>query len=308
MKIAVMGAGALGGYFGGRLAAAGEDVVFIARGAQLEALKADGLRIESPLGDLHLPKVAASDDPAEIGPVDLILFLVKLYDTESAAEAMRPMVGPETTILSFQNGVNGPARISAVLGGRAAHGGVAAIPAHVAAPGVVSHNGGFARLAFGGAEGRDAERLAAFKAALDRAGVEATLTDDIETRLWSKFVMLTAFSAATAVARLPIGPVRADPEAARLLADLLDEAAAVAHAARPAIADEAERAAREFSAALPEGMRSSMLDDLERGKRLELMDLSGEVVRLGAAHGVPTPAHAFAVSALHPHLMGAPAA
>ena len=301
MKIAVMGAGALGCYFGGRLAAAGEQVGFVARGAHLEALRRDGLRVESPLGDLHLPEVTASDDPAEIGPADVILFLVKLYDTEAAAAAMRPMIGPETLVISFQNGVNGPGRINRTLGEDRALGGVAAIPADIRAPGVVRHSAPFATLSFGGDP-----RLAALKTAFDAAGVEANLVDDIEDRIWIKFIMLTTFSAATCLARLPIGPVRDDPEAAPLIDALLAEAEAVARAAHPGLAPGAGEAARDFVAGLPANMRSSMLDDLMRGKRLELIDLSGEVVRLGAAHGLPTPAHEFAVRALHPHAMGTP--
>lgn len=306
MKIAVMGAGALGCYFGGRLAASGADVSFVARGAHLKALQTDGLRVKSPLGDLHIPEITATDDPAEIGPVDLILFLVKLYDTEAAAAQMRPMVGPETTVLSFQNGVNGPSRVNAVLGAAQALGGVAAIPAHIEAPGLVSHNASFASLTFGGGAGAHARRLAALKAALDKAGVDAVLVDDIEDRLWIKFIMLTTLSASTALTRLPIGAIRGDEEAAPLIPALLAEAEAAARAAFPALTPGALKSATDFTNGLPDHMRASMLDDLSRGKKLELMDLSGEVVRLGAAHGVPTPTHEFAIRALHPYAMGAP--
>ncbi len=306
MKLAVMGAGALGCYFGGRIAAAGGEISFVARGAQLTALQREGLRIESPLGNLHLPEVRATGDPGEIGPVDLVLFLVKLYDTESAARAMAPLLGSETAVLSFQNGVNSAERIGAVAGPERVISGIALIPADIRAPGVVRHNGPFARLVFGEPDGHKSGRCEAFMSVLNDAGVDAALVSDILVKIWEKFIMLSALSAITTLTRLPIGAILADHSCAALFRAAIDETCAVGRAVCQELPEDAGERAFAVAEGLPHGVRASMLDDLERGKRLELSDLSGEVVRLGAAHGVPTPTHTLVAQALHPHLDGAP--
>ncbi|MFN3260309.1 MAG: 2-dehydropantoate 2-reductase [Pikeienuella sp.] len=308
MKIAVMGAGALGGYFGGRLAAAGADVSFIARGAHLAALKAEGLRVESPLGDLHLPQVKATEDPAEIGPVDLVLFLVKLPDTRAAARALAPLLGPETGVLSLQNGVEAWGWIGEEIGAGRVMGGTAQIPADIRAPGVIRHSGPFARVAFGEFGGAETGRARALLAAFEAAGVEVSLAPDIEVKIWEKFVMLSAFSALTALTRLPIGPVRENPETRGLLARAIAETHAVGRAERPALAADYADRAMGFVDAAPAGMRSSMLDDLLRGRPLELAYLSGAVARLGAERGIETPVHDFVAKALSPFASGAPKA
>lgn len=308
MKIAVMGAGALGGYFGGRLAAAGADVSFIARGAHLAALKAEGLRVESPLGDLHLPQVKATDDPAEIGPVDLVLFLVKLPDTRAAARALAPLLGPETGVLSLQNGVEAWGWIGEEIGAERVMGGTAQIPADIRAPGVVRHSGPFARVMFGEFGGAETARARALLAAFRAAGVEVSLVPDIEVKIWEKFVMLSAFSALTALTRLPIGPVRENAETRGLLARAIAETHAVGRAAQPALAADYAERAMGFVDAAPAGMRSSMLDDLLRGRPLELAHLSGAVARLGAERGIGTPVHDFVAKALSPFASGAPKA
>ena len=306
MKIAVMGAGALGCYFGGRIAASGGDVAFIARGAHLQALQGDGLRIESSLGDAHLPDVRATDEPSEIGPVDLVLFLVKLYDTGTAARAMAPLLGPETAVVSFQNGVDSTERIGAVVGPERVISGIAFIPADIRAPGIVRHNGPFARLLFGEADGKQSARCRALLTILTEADVEAAIVPDIGVRIWQKFVMLSALSAITTLTRLPIGAILADPSCSELFRAAIDETCAVGRAVCPALADDAAAQALAFAEGFPPGVRASMLDDLERGKRLELEDLSGAVVRLGAAHGVATPTHSMVARALHPFVEGTP--
>ncbi|MEZ5936368.1 MAG: 2-dehydropantoate 2-reductase [Alphaproteobacteria bacterium] len=306
MKLAVMGAGALGCYFGGRLAAAGSDIVFIARGRQLDALRRDGLRIESPLGDLHLPEVQASDDPGEVGEVDLVLFLVKLYDTEAAAKAIGPMLGPQTAVLSFQNGIDAWERIGGIVGQERVIGGTAVIPADIKAPGIVRHNGPFAKLTFGEFDGSDSARCRAFAALLDKAGVDAELVGDIEIRIWQKFIILSALSALTALTRLPLGPIRDDPVAAELVTRAIDETAKVGLAACPGLTEEAAASMHGFATKLPDSMRASMLDDLERGRRLELNDLSGAVVRLAAEHGIDVPFHETVWRALQPYAAGRP--
>ncbi len=304
MKIAVMGAGALGGYFGGRLAASGADVGFVARGAHLAALRRDGLRIESPLGDLRLPRVAATDAPAEIGPVDLVLFLVKLYDTEAAAAAIRPLIGPQTAVLTLQNGIDAWERIGAVVGAERVMAGAAYIPADVRAPGIVRHSGPFARIVFGEIDGAETPRLGATLTALRAADVEASISDDILATLWEKFILLSALSATTALTRSPIGPIRDEPEAWALFEACVDETFHVGKAAWPSLADAAKARALEIAKGFPDGMRASMLDDLERGKPLELEGLSGAVVRLGGRFGLATPSHRVVEQALRLYANG----
>jgi 2-dehydropantoate 2-reductase len=308
MKLAIMGAGALGCYFGGRLVQSGADVTFVARGAHLKALQRDGLRIESPLGNALVAPVRATDDPSEIGPVDMVLFLVKLYDTEESARAMAPLLGPETAVASFQNGIDAWTRIGAIVGEERVLGGTAVISAAIRSPGVVSHVGSFARLTFGEFDGRASARCEALRAALERAGVEAAVVPDIRVKIWEKFIVLSAFSAVTALTRLPIGDVLADPQCRDLFAAAIAETHAVGRAACPALADDAGERALALAHGFPKSMRASMLDDLERGKRLELEHLSGAVARLGAAHGVATPVHEVAYKALHPFLEGRPPA
>jgi 2-dehydropantoate 2-reductase len=306
MKIAIMGAGALGCYFGGRILQAGGDVSFIARGAHLEALRTNGLTIESPLGDAHIAPVTASDDPAEIGEADLVLFLVKLYDTEEAARAMAPLLGPNTGVLSFQNGVDAWQRIGAIVGEERVIGGTAYIPADIRVPGIIRHSGAFARLTFGEFDGSLSERCEAFQAILEKAGVEAQLVEDIDVRIWEKFIILSALSAITTLTRLPIGPIMADHHAARLFEAALRETHAVGMARCPGLSADAADRQMAIARGFPPHMRASMLDDLERGKRLELRDLSGAVVRIGKETGVPTPVHETVLAALHPYADGPP--
>lgn len=307
MKIGVMGAGALGCYFGGRLAEAGCDISFIARGAHLEALKTDGIRIESPLGDRRITPVAATDDPADVGPVDMIFFLVKLFDTEAAARQMAPMIGPSTHVVTFQNGVDGAARIGEIVGRERVLDGIAYIPAHLSAPGTVHHGGRLARLIFGEEDGRESPRATALLAQLQAAEIEAHLVDDIRVKKWRKFVMLSAMSGVTALTRLPLGPILADPHCAALFRAALEETAAVGRADCPDLPEDAADAALEVAKGFEPGIRASMAEDLSRGKRIELMDLSGAVVRLGEKYGVETPTHRMILQALHPFLEGAPA-
>lgn len=304
MRLAVMGAGALGCYFGGRLVAAGSDVTFIARGKQLEALQTDGLRIESPLGDLHLPEVTATDDPSDVGEVDLILFLVKLYDTETAAKAILPMLGPKTAIVSFQNGVDGWQRIGEIAEPERVIGGTAVIPADLRAPGIVRHNGPFARLTIGAFDGNDSEPCNTLASLFEEADVDASVVPDIDVKIWEKFIVLSALSAVTALTRLPLGPIRKDPISAELFERALQETIAVGRTACPGLSEEAASRATSLAAGLPDSMRASMLDDLERGKPLELDDLSGAVVRRAANHGIDVPVHETVWRALHPFVSG----
>lgn len=306
MKISVMGAGGVGGYFGARLAAAGNDVSFVARGAHLEAMRERGLAVRSPLGDAHVRRVDASDDPAAIGPVDVVLFATKLYDTDAASELCRPLVGPDTVVVSFQNGVDGIAILRRALGERHVAGGVARISAAIAEPGVIGHYSGFAGITFGELDGIHSERLEAFHAVASAAGIDAHLADDIEAQMWEKFILLAPFSALTSLTRLPIGPILAEPRSRRLLQAAVGEVDAVARARGIGVRDDAAAKALAFMERMPASMKASMLMDLERGHRLELEWLAGAVCRNGAELGVATPVHDMALAALSPYADGTP--
>lgn len=306
MRIAVLGTGGVGGYFGGRLAASGADVSFIARGPHLAAIRANGLKIKSPLGDAHVANARATDQPAEIGPVDVVLFAPKLYDCESAAEAARLLVGPGTAVVSLLNGVDATDRMIPILGREHVCGGVAYISAAIAEPGVIAHYGRNAQIAFGELDGGKSERLERLLAVCQQAGVAANHREDIRWWIWAKFAMLAPMAAATAMMRLPIGPIRSDPDTRRLLTDAIVEVVAVAKAKGVDLgADAVERTLKTIDA-MPADMKASMLFDLERGNRLEVEWLSGAVWRLGQAAGIETPVHRVAYAALKPFAGGAP--
>ena len=304
MQIAVMGTGGVGGYFGGRLAAAGEDVTFIARGAHLAAIQRDGLKITSALGDATIAPAQASDDAAAIGPVDLVLFTVKLYDTLAAAEAIRPLIGPETGVVTFQNGITGAEVLADKLGPEHVLGGVAKISAVVAEPGVIRHTGTIADLDFGETDGRSSARVEALAAALEGAGVTHNVSDDIRRDIWDKMVFLSTFAGLTSLLRLPIGPIRSDPDTRGLLRNGLAEALAVAHADGAGLPEDLVERILERIDGLPYEGKSSMLHDLERGRRLEVAWLSGTIARMGRDLGVATPTHALIATALKLHAEG----
>lgn len=306
MRIAVFGAGGVGGYFGGRLAASGADVSFVARGAHLAAIRAKGLKVTSPQGDVHVPNPKATDRPAEIGPVDVVLFAPKLYDCESAAEAAKPLVGEGTAVVSLLNGVDATDRMIPILGREHVCGGVAYISAAIAEPGVVAHHGMLAQLAFGELDGRRSDRLEGLLAACERAGVDAKLRDNITFWIWAKFAMLAPMAAVTAMTRLPVGPIRSDPDGRRLIVDAIAEVAAVAKARGVELGDDVVERTMKTIDAMPAATKASMLFDLERGNRLEVEWLSGAVWRLGREAGIETPVHRVAYAALKPYANGAP--
>jgi 2-dehydropantoate 2-reductase len=289
MRIAVMGTGGVGGYFGARLASAGHEVAFVARGRQLEALRAKGLRVESPLGDLHLPAVEVTDQPAEIGPVDLVLFTVKLWDTLEAAESVKPLLGEGSAVVSFQNGVVKDDILRDALGAAHVIGGVTYIAATIAEPGVIRHSGTLQKLVFGEYDGSLSPRVRQFRDACADSGIDAEASEKIEQAIWEKFVFLVGLSGTTSLARSPIGPIRSNPRSRAFLHDVMAEVVQVALAQGvPMPADYAdERLA--FTDTVPAGMTSSMQHDLEQGNRLEVAWLSGDVVERGARLGVTTP-------------------
>lgn len=304
MKIAIMGAGGVGGYFGARLAHSGCDVHFIARGVHGAAILAHGLQVTSPLGDLHLENPQVSETPEAVGPVDVVLFGVKLWDTAPAAEAIRPLIGPYTAVISFQNGVVKDEILQAALGAQAVAGGVCYIAATISAPGVIAHTGKLQKLVFGEHDGSISERLQRFHQACLAAGIEAEISPDVRKTIWEKFVFLVALSATTAATRLPIGQVRAHPDARRVLQQVMEEAVAVGQAEGVPFAPDFVADRMHFCDQLPEDMTSSMAHDLQRGNRLEVAWLSGDVVRRGAQLGVPTPVNSVLHGILAPHAEG----
>lgn len=306
MKIAVMAAGAVGGYFGARMAAAGHDVTFIARGAHRDAIRTKGLVVESPLGDVHVKDVRTTDDPREVGPVDLVLFAVKLWDTETAAELTRPMVGPNTRVVTLQNGVDSVERIAPILDDDTVIGGSTYIVTTIAAPGVIRHSGPGARIVCGRLDGRNDETLNRYAAEFKTAGIDFNVTATMKLDLWKKFVLLSGTSGITASTRLSIGSILADPDIKALFHKLMSEAVAVGRASGvdlPAdFADEQMKTAQGF----PASMRASMANDLNNGNRLELDWLAGKVIQLGHKLGVPVPASETVYAILKAYRMGRP--
>lgn len=300
-----MAAGAVGGYFGARLAAAGHDVFFIARGAHRDAIVKNGLKIESVHGDMHLAKPNVTDDPAEAGPVDIVLFAVKLWDTESAAEAARPLLGPDSRLITFQNGIDSVDRLSAVLGADRVVGGAAYIATVMASPGVIRHTSQFAILRIGRADKKPDAKLSAFVDAGKAAKLDINLSADIQRELWQKFIFLTAMAGSTASLRSTIGPIIADPELREFFHALMEEAFAVGKAKGVAL-DHAyiDERMNFLVNKIEPGMRASMAHDLERGNRLELDWLAGKVRALGREFGIPTPASDTVYTVLKLHRMG----
>ena len=304
MRIAMMGSGGIGGYIGARLAQAGEDITFIARGAHLEAMQRHGLQLESPLGNISLNPVRVTDAPADIGFVDIVVFAVKLYDMEGAAAAIVPLVGPGTRVVTFQNGIDSVDTLARFVPRAQVVGGAAYVSAHLARPGMVVHAGGVARPRFT-LGGRNDAMIEAFRDACIRAGgIDLQTVEDIDQVLWIKFVMLCAFSGGTSLMRAAIGPILADPEARIFIEQLRDEGMAVASAAGHPVPDGFEENVISLWQSFPPETQSSMSEDLARGKPLELAWLSGRMHVLGNELGVPTPAHSAVFRALHLYAKG----
>jgi 2-dehydropantoate 2-reductase len=304
MRIATMATGAVGGYFGGRMAAAGHDVNFIARGAQLEAIRNNGLKIESPLGNFHLEKARATSDPKEVGPVDIVLFAVKLWDTETAAEVAKPLIGPQTRVITLQNGVDSVERIAPILGAEHVTGGAAFIASVIGSPGVISHTSQFAKMVCGRIDGQPDAQLAALTAAAKQAGIDIAQSDHINRERWQKFVFLVGLSSATGATRMPLGAILADPETRAFFRSLMEEVVTLAKAKGIALDPGFLDDRMKFADAAPPGMKASLLHDLERGNRIEIDWLAGKVVSLGRELGVPTPANTAVYSVLKLHRMG----
>lgn len=303
MRIGIMGSGGLGGYFGARLALGGADVHFIARGKHLEAMRADGLRVEGP-EPMHVVRVNATDDPGQVGAVDLVMFCVKLWDTEAALEQIRPMVAPRTTVVSFQNGVLKDDYLRAAFDAAQIMGGVGYVATTIDRPGVIRQTGPMQRLIFGEFDGASSARGDAFLAACRAGGINAELSPHILREIWQKYVFLVGLSGTTTTMRRTIGPIRANAQTRAFLHDVMREVVAVGRGLGVDLpADYADRA-MERADAVAYDMTASMHHDLERGNRLEVRWLSGGVAELGARAGVPTPLNRAIADILALHAEG----
>ena len=289
MKIVMMGSGGVGGYYGARLAQAGHEVAFVARGAHAEAIRRNGLHVKSELGDAHVEKARVVEDPAEIPGADLVVVAVKLWDSESAAQAIAK--AQPACVVSLQNGVDKDDVLAKAVGRARVIGGVTHIGAVISEPGVIAHTGKLQRITLGELSGGTSSRVQEIVAALQEARIDAVESDDIRRVTWEKFVFLTALSGLTALTRKPVGPIREHPATRAMLLEALREAAAVARAEGVALdAGLAEKQLAMIDGLAP-SMLSSMAQDLLRGRRLELEWLSGAVVRRGQAHHLATPVH-----------------
>ena len=304
MRVAVMAAGAVGGYFGGRMAAAGHDVAFIARGAHRDAIRQDGLKIESTLGDLHLKDVNVTDDPKQVGPVDVVLFAVKLWDTETAGQQTRPLLGPNTRVITLQNGVDSVERLAPILGDEATIGGATYVVTTIARPGVIRHTGTTAKVHCGRLDWRPDAVLASYVEQMKAATIDITLTDQMLLEIWKKFVVLSGTSGITASTRQPFGVIRDDEDMRAFFYKLMHETMAVGRAAGVEFPPEFPAELDRSVAAFPPMLKASMANDLDAGNRLELDWLAGKVVALGRKYGIPTPAQEAVYAILKPYRMG----
>jgi 2-dehydropantoate 2-reductase len=304
MRIAIMGSGGIGGYFGARLALSGSNVTFIARGRHLAAMREHGLRVESELGDMHVQDVQATDDSATIADADLVIVGVKLWDTEQAARQILPLAERGAAVVSFQNGVQKDEILRSVLGDGPLLGGVSYIAAVIKEPGVIKHTGEMQRLIFGEFDGSRSPRAEAFLKACEAAGINAELSGDIRRAIWEKFIFLVGLSAATTAIRLPIGPIRENPQSRAFFLDLMREVEAVGRARGVNLLENFAEDRLAFGDTLPAEMTSSMHGDLQRGNPLEVPWLSGSVVAMGQQAGVPTPCNRAVADILAPHAAG----
>jgi 2-dehydropantoate 2-reductase len=307
MRIAVMGSGGVGGYVGGLLAQAGEEVTFIARGAHLEALRTDGLTVQSRVtGDFRLA-ISATADPSTVGEVDLIVFCVKTYDLDAAAAQIQPLIGPHTMILPLQNGIDSAERIARIVGPERVLGGVTYVVSTRAAPGVIAHHG-LNKIIFGEIGGGTSQRTEQLRDMLRRTMLIGELHPDVRVPLWEKFILLAATGGVMAMTRLAMGPIRACPETTALFRGAIQEAEAVGRALGIPLPKDCVDRHWALASGLDPTVRGSMSHDLMAARRLELEALNGTVVRLGQQLGISTPLNFAVYAALKPYADGAPPA
>ena len=301
---AIMGSGGMGGYIGAKLSQAGYRVSFIARGAHLEAMQNNGLKIEGPDETFVIDPIQATSDPRDIGPVDFVIFCVKLWDTEAAGEQCRDLVGPDTAVLSMQNGVDAEPILSGLLGSQHVMGATSEIGANIIEPGLVRRFTPFAAIRFGEFDQHRSKRSIQFSEAITAAKFEADYVDSINLTIWDKFLWLVGASALNCVTRQPFGPVREDPDTRALLRQIMEEVMSVANAKGISLTNENIEARLDYIDNLPGQAKVSMALDLERGNRLELPWLSGTAIRMGRELNVPTPANNVIYAALKHYIMG----
>jgi 2-dehydropantoate 2-reductase len=306
MRIAVMGTGGTGGYFGGLLARAGEDVTLIARGDHLEAIRKNGLAIKSVLsGDFSI-SAKATDNTDDIGPVDFVLFCVKAYDNAAAADQIRPLIEPETVVLSVQNGIENEQQIGEVIGPEHIVGCVSYVSSIIESPGVIAQTGGPGKIVLGEMQGGKSARAETIQSTLQNSGIATELHSDIQIALWQKFLAINGVNGITALTRLPMGEILACEETRNLMRGTMQEVETIARASGANLPEDCVDQSMEFFSSVESSVRGSMYYDLAAGRRLELDVLNGTVVRLGGEHGIPTPINFAIYAALKPYLDGAP--
>jgi 2-dehydropantoate 2-reductase len=300
MKILIMGTGGVGGYYGGLLANQGNEVTFIARGAHLDAIRHEGLKIKSVHGDFIVSPANAMDNPREVGPVDIILFCVKTYNTEEAAESIRPVVGPQTVVMSLQNGIDAVERIGEVAGLEHVLGGATWLSSAVEAPGVIKQISQFRRIVFGELDGKQSTRIQSIYDVLKNAGINVEISDNIQKVLWTKFVFIAAVSGLGSLTRLPMGDFRSVPETRVLLSSIMQEVESVARAQSVTLDADVVQKSLEFMDNAAPHIKPSMQLDVESGHRTELESMIGVIGRKGRKLGVPTPVADFVYASLLP--------
>lgn len=300
MKIAIMGTGGVGGYYGGLLAQKGHDVTFIARGAHLKAIRENGLQVKSIHGDFHVKPAQATDDPIQIGPVDLVVFCTKTYSIDEAARQIQSLVGPDTTILPLENGIDAANRIGAVVGMVHMLGGATWISSAVEAPGVIKQVSQFRRIVIGELDGQVTSRVQAIHKAFEETGITAELSENVLKILWTKFVFISAASSLGSLTRLPLGSYRSVPEAREIMTSLMREVEAIARAQGVNLDQDVVQKSLDFVDDAAPQIKPSMQLDVEAGRRSELEAMIGVVGRKGRELGVPTPVADMAYAFLLP--------
>ena len=300
MKILIMGTGGVGGYYGGLLAQQGNDVTFVARGEHLKAMQNEGLKVKSVHGDFTVSPAQATDDPATVGTVDLVLFCVKTYNTDDAAQAIRPAVGPQTSVMSLQNGIDAAERIGKVIGEEHVIGGATWLSSAVEAPGVIKQISQFRRIVFGEMAGGMSERIQSIYEVLKSTGITVEVSENIQKILWTKFVFISAASSLGSLTRLPMGDHRSVPETRKVISGVMQEVEAVAHAAGVTLDPDVVQKSLEFMDSAAPHIKPSMQLDVETGRRTELESMVGVIGRKGRQLGVPTPVADFVYASLLP--------
>jgi len=300
MKIAIMGTGGVGGYYGGLLAQRGHDVTFIARGAHMQAIQENGLQVKSIHGGFNLIPAKATDDTLQVGPVDLVVFCTKTYATDEAAHQTKPLVGSDTTVISLQNGIDATERIGDVVGIEHMIGGATWISSAVEAPGVINQVSQFRRVVMGELDGRVTSRLKAVHKAFEETGIDAELSENILKILWTKFVFISAASSLGSLTRLPMGEYRSVPETRTMITSLMREVEAVARAQEVELDGDVVQKSLDFMDNAAPTIKASMQLDVAAGRKSELESMVGVIGRKGRESGVPTPTADLVYAALLP--------